>query len=585
MTIHLRGITPRASTVDHEARTVEAIVSTFADVPRAGYIERLAPDGMDPARLIGAPVLDGHRSGSTRDQLGVIEAAETRPEGLWVRIKFRSFDTARAILTDIADGTLRGLSIGYRVTSWSDSRENGQRVRTATKWEPLEVSIVPIPADAGAHFRNGEHDMPENGTQALDRASINAEIRSIAATAGLEQGWIDTQIDEEATADAARAAAFAAMQERSAQTATRTARAHVTFDHNDPQVIAQRAGEAIFARSHPDHQLSEPARQFAHMSLVDHARDSLRRSGVSVSGMSADTIITRSLGGLHTTSDFPLILGDAAHREMRRAYEAAPSGARQLGRQTTNRDFRVKHKLTLGEAPKLEKVNEAGEFKRGTIDEGRESYRIETFGKIWGASRQALINDDLGAFTDVPRKQGIAARAFENDFIVNLITSNPAMSGGRAVFHADHRNLTVDTPPDLLTLDIAALDAARLAMRRQTAPGGMLIDVTPRFVLVPPELETTAEQVLSEIAATKTEDANPFSNLTLLVEPRLTDTGQFYIVADPATVDGLEFAYLEGAPGPQLETKVGFEVDGILFKVRLDFGGGWIDYRGWHRVN
>lgn len=33
--------------------------------------------------------------------------------------------------------------------------------------------------------------MPENGTQALDRASINAEIRSIAATAGLEQGWID----------------------------------------------------------------------------------------------------------------------------------------------------------------------------------------------------------------------------------------------------------------------------------------------------------------------------------------------------------------------------------------------------------
>lgn len=427
--------------------------------------------------------------------------------------------------------------------------------------------------------------MPENGTQALDRASINAEIRSIAATAGLEQGWIDTQIDEEATADAARAAAFAAMQERSAQTATRTARAHVIFDHNDPQVIAQRAGEAIFARSHPDHQLSEPARQFAHMSLVDHARDSLRRSGVSISGMSADTIITRSLGGLHTTSDFPLILGDAAHREMRRAYEAAPSGARQLARQTTNRDFRIKHKLTLDEAPKLEKVNEAGEFKRGTIAEGRESYRIETFGKIWGASRQALINDDLGAFTDVPRKQGIAARAFENDFIVNLITSNPAMSDGVAVFHADHRNLTVDTPPDLLALDISAMDAARLAMRRQTAPGGMLIDVTPRFVLVPPELETTAEQVLSVIAATKTEDANPFSNLTLLVEPRLTDTGQFYIVADPATVDGLEFAYLEGAPGPQLETKVGFEVDGILFKVRLDFGGGWIDYRGWHRVN
>ena len=126
MSIHLRGITPRVSTVNHEARTVEAIVSTFADVQRGGFIERLARDGMDPASLIGAPVLDGHRNGSTRDQLGVIEAAEMRPEGLWVSIKFRSTDAARAILTDIADGTLRGLSIGYRVAEWKEGREGGR---------------------------------------------------------------------------------------------------------------------------------------------------------------------------------------------------------------------------------------------------------------------------------------------------------------------------------------------------------------------------------------------------------------------------------------------------------------------------
>ena len=585
MTIHLRGIAPRVSTVDHDARTVEAIASTFADVQRAGFIERLNPGGMDPARLIGAPVLDGHRSGSTRDQLGIIDTAELTAEGLKVRIKFRSTDAARAILTDIADGILRGLSIGYRVTEWKDSREGDRRIRTATKWEALEVSLVPIPADPGARFRNGETDMPETGNEALNRATINAEIRSIAATAGLDQGWIDAQIDSEATPDAAREAAFTAMQARSAQTAPRTTRATITMDHNDPAVIAERAGEAIFARAHPDHELSAPARQYAHMSLVDHARDSLRRSGASVSGLSPDTIIARALGGLHTTSDFPLILGDSAHREMRRAYESAPSGARQLARQTTNRDFRAKHKLTLGDAPKLEKVNEAGEFKHGTIDEGRESYRIDTFGKIWGASRQALINDDLGAFTDVPRKQGIAARAFEDDFIVKMITSNPAMSDNVAVFHASHGNLTTGQSAAILPLDMSSLSAARLAMRRQTAPGGMLIAATPRFVLVSPEMETVAEQVLAQIAATKTEDVNPFGNLTLLVEPRLTDDEQFYVVADPASVDGLEYAYLEGAPGPQLETKVGFEVDGILFKVRLDFGGGWIDYRGWHRVN
>ena len=440
MSIHLRGITPRVSTVNHEARTVEAIVSTFADVQRGGFIERLARDGMDPASLIGAPVLDGHRNGSTRDQLGVIEAAEMRPEGLWVSIKFRSTDAARAILTDIADGTLRGLSIGYRVAEWKEGREGAQRVRTAVKWEAIEVSIVPIPADAGAHFRNGDNDMPETGNEALNRATINAEIRSIAATAGLDQGWIDAQIDGEATADTAR------------------------------------AGEALYARSHPEHEISAPARAFAHMTPMDHAREALRRSGMNTIGLSGDTILTRAL---HTTSDFPLILGDAVNRELRAAYNAAPAGARQLARQSTARDFRHKRKLMLGDAPALEKVNEGGEFKSGTIDEAEETYRIATFGKIIGITRQALINDDLGAFTDLPRKMGITARAFENDFIVNMITSNPTMSDGNAVFHASHCNILASG-----SLDLAGLANARLAMRRQTGLGGMMIDVTPRYVLV-----------------------------------------------------------------------------------------------------
>lgn len=584
MTIHQRRLSPRVTTADLEARTVEAIASTLADVQKAGYVERLAREGMDPARLIGQPVLDGHRSGSTRDQLGVIEAAEMRPEGLWVRIKFRSNDAAREILTDIVEGTLRGLSIGYRVAAWKDGQEGGRRIRTAVKWEALEVSIVPIPADAGAHFRNGEHEMPET-TEAQNRATINAEIRAMAATAGLDQAWIDAQIDAEATPDTAREAAFTAMQQRSAHQGTRTTRADITLDHTDPQVTAARAGEALFARSHPEHDISAPARAYAHMTTMDLARDALRRSGASVSGLSADTVLTRALT---TTSDYPLILGDAVNRELRAAYNAAPSGARQLARQTAARDFRGKRKLMLGEAPALEKVNEHGEFRNGAVDEAQETYRLDTFGKIIGVSRQAIINDDLGAFTDLPRKMGIAARAFENDFIVGLILSNPAMSDGKAVFHADHRNLAVSSDPapnDILTMDIATMAGARLAMRRQTAPGGMLIDVTPRFVLVPPELETTAEKLLAEIAATKTDDVNPFANLTLLVEPRLTDAKRFYVAADPASVDGLEYAYLEGAPGPQIETRAGFEVDGVQIKVRLDFGGGWIDHRGWYRVN
>ncbi|MFI0476272.1 prohead protease/major capsid protein fusion protein [Paracoccus jiaweipingae] len=588
MTIHLRTITPRPSTLDAQARTIKAIVSTGAETARPGYLERLDLRGADLSRLIGGPVLDAHRSASTRDQLGVIEAAELRPEGLWVRIRFRSNDAAQAVLSDIGDGTLRGLSIGYSVAEWQDTREGDRRIRTAKRWTPLEVSIVPVPADPGAHFRHGEHQMEADDitaetphTPTLTRAQMNVEIRSIAATAGLDTAWSDGQIDAEATPDAARTAAFAAMQSRSAQTATRTTRATITADHTDPALIAARAGEALYARSHPDHQLSEPARPFAHMSLVDHARASLQRAGLSTTGMSLDTIITRATAGIgyHSTSDFPTIMGEAVNRELRRAYQAAPSGMRQVARQSTIRDFRAKSAIALGGLSQLTKVAEGGEYTYGTIKEGRESYRLETFGKIFAITRQALVNDDLGAFTAIPARLGAAARAFEAAQLAAILMANPTMADGKAVFHADHGNMK--TAGASLEDD---LSAARLAMRKQTGLSGDLIDVTPRFVVVPPDLETAMEKALTAVQAGKTADANPFAKLTLVVDPRLTPGTRWYVAADPALIDGLEYAYLEGAPGPQVETKTGFEVDGVQMKVRLDFGCGWIDHRGWFRV-
>lgn len=595
MTIHLRAVTPRPATLDPGLRTVEAIVSTGAPAPRPGYVERLDLSGADLSRLIGGPVLDGHRSASTRDQLGVIEAAELRPEGLWVRIRFRSNEAAQAVLADIGDGTLRGLSIGYSVQLWRDTQDGNRRVRTAVKWTPIEVSVVPIPADAGAYFRTGESRM-ENETLevttppavTLTRADMNREIRSIGQLAGLPADWIDSQIDAEATPELARAAAFAEMGNRQSQTRTRSARAEIGTDHSDPAVIATRAGEALFHRSHPEHQLSDAARAHAGLTLPDMARECLRRSGMSTSGMATETLITRAL---HTTADFPLILGDAVNRELRRSYQAPVSGARVLARQTTARDFRAKRRAILGEAPELERVLEGAEFQHGTIDEAGETYAVATFGKIIAISRQALVNDDLGAFTTIPAAMGTAALNFEAAQLVAKIEANPLMSDGLAVFDAaGHGNMKASTAPaagdgisrvDAITLD---LGTARTAMRRKTGLSGALIDVAPRFVLVPPELETDMQRALAAIQASTSADFNPFSTLALVVEPRLTSQTRWYVVADPQTVDGLEYAYLEGAPGPQIETRAGFEVDGTQIKVRLDFGCGWVDHRAWYRV-
>jgi hypothetical protein len=211
-----------------------------------------------------------------------------------------------------------------------------------------------------------------------------------------------------------------------------------------------------------------------------------------------------------------------------------------------------------------------------------ESYAVTTFGKIFGITRQALVNDDIGAFVDLSRRLGQAATVFENQFLVNLLVTNsgsgPVMHDTNFLFSTEHNNLASvdDLPTDI------SLTAARLAMRTQTGPGGGLVNVVPWALMVPPQLETVGEKLLAQIHSVVISAVNVWSNLQLITEPRLTNAEQWYLIADPTLMDGLEFAYLAGAEGPQVFTDPGFEIDGVRLKVRLDFGAGFIESRGWY---
>lgn len=120
-------------------------------------------------------------------------------------------------------------------------------------------------------------------------------------------------------------------------------------------------------------------------------------------------------------------------------------------------------------------------------------------------------------------------------------------------------------------------------MRSQTGLSGHRISATRKFLLVPPAQETTAEKWLATIAAAKASDVNPLSgSLSMVVEPRLSSATRWYVGADPAEINGLEYAYLAGGEGPQIETKAGWDVDGVEIRVILDLGAGFIAWRGWY---
>lgn len=551
----------RPGTYDEQARTIEAIISTGAPVARrdaqGAFNEVLDTAGADLSVLPGAHVLNSHRQASVGDILGTVESAWREGTNIVARLRLSERPEVATIVSAIRSGDISGVSIGYEVSQWQDGTDaNGQRTRTATAWRVREVSFVPVPADPHARTRGGSA----------------ALIRDLGTRAGLETRTIDALIDRGATVEEARSAILDEMLTRSA-TVIRTSHNNHTMDNSENFIRA--VGEALYMRDNPSHQPSGPAQQYVGHSLIDVARTVCQRSGVNITGLGAPALIERAL----TTSDFPQILANTVGRTLRASYDQPASGIRQLARQTTASDFRAKAKLMLDSSGiVLEKVNEHGEFKSTSLVEAGESYKLATFGKIIPISRQAIINDDLSAFTDFARRLGQAAQAFEAQQLVDLLQSNagvgPTMSDGKALHHTDHGNISAaGAAPSETTLS-----AARLAMRKQTGPGGGLITVTPSHILIPSELETSVEKLLTAIQAMTTADVNVFSKLIPVVEPRLTSATRWWLFA--SNMEGLEYAHLAGAPGPQIETRHGFTVDGVETKVRLDFGAGFVEWRG-----
>jgi len=573
ITLEHRDAVPRPRTFDPEAMTIEAVIATTTPVrrrdQRGEYLEILDPAGLDLGITRGASVLDSHQQGALDNVLGAIDDVWVAGSEVIARIRFSPRPEIANVVTDIRSGIISNMSAGYEVATWRDGKAaDGTRTRTAIKWSIREASFVTVPADPAARTRSRE--------QPIDRTATNRSIRELARRAGVPSAMVDDLIDRGASIDDARNSFLFEMLDRSVT--VRSGRDHNMHTIDNPEVFVRAAGEALYCRVAPSTNPTEPARQFIGLSIPDLARVVLQRNNISTTGMSADTLITRAL---HTTSDFAQILADTVGRTLRASYTAVPSGIRQLARETTAVDFRKKSRLILDSSGlTLEKVGEHGEFKSGSMGEAGESYAIDSFGRIFGITRKALVNDDLGAFTDISRRLGQAAAAFEAQFLVNLLVAQtglgPDMADGNPLFDASHGNVGVSGVPSETTLS-----AARLAMRKQTGPTGGLISVTPRYLVAPSEMETACEKLLSSIQATTTDDVNPFARLSLVIEPRFTDPKRWYLVADPVEIDGLEYAYLAGAPGPQIESRAGFEVDGVQTKVRLDFGGGFVDWRGW----
>lgn len=605
-----RSASVQPDTWDAAARTVEVVWAAGAIVRRrdpwtgGGYDEELivSNEAIDMSRFAAGTVqvLDGHdRYSGVRAIIGIAERAWIARGEARALLRLSDRPELAGIVADIGNGLIKGISVGYSADAVerlpAESRADGVTdapLWRITRWTPHEISFVAVPADPNTGTRSlpapninhpEERTMPSTPALAPERDTA-AEIIDLCTRHGVAE-LAAGLVRAGNTIEQARAAVLNELALRDA-----AAGGHVNvrpMPHGPARDDADHLTlmtEALSVRmgAAPTQPQAFGVNPFRNARVSDMAREILERAGTRTTSMSQEQLIER---GLHSTSDFPALLQGAGNRVLRDGYEAYEGGIRRIARQASARDFRAKQSISLGEWPKLLPVAEGGEFKHGTMAEATEAYTLTTWGRIFGITRQALLNDDLAAFGTMAARVGRAAAETEATVLAALLTGNPTMSDSKALFHTDHGNLATGGGS---ALDMTALSTARKAMRLQKGLDGQtIIDVTPVYLVVPAALETVAEQLVATLQPGAITSVNPFAGkLQVVVDPRLdaSSVTAWYLAASQAQIDTIEYSYLEGSSGPQLITREGFEVDGLELKARLDFGAGVLDWRGLYKA-
>jgi HK97 family phage prohead protease len=585
-------------TLDPARRTVEVVAATAAPLPMTGrapdgtferWFEALDMAGVDLARLIDGPVLEDHNA-SARRVAGRVTAARVAGDKLLASLRISSAADAEPVWQRIADGTLSAVSVGYRVHRYEQDRSR-PRTWIARAWQPLEISLVALPADPAARVRGAAASLPdakeippmETTTPAELPDSVRAERERLAAidaaaeaarallpaeriaavrAEAIAQGW---------TGDATRRALFDALVAQGPRPSI-PARVEVGASGDDPAALRDAMAEALAVRAMPGYQPKGDGRhvEFLGASIVEMARELLVARGERVERRApAHKLLERSM---LTTSDLPGVLASAGQRLLSQLL-AADSPARALCRPRQVRDFRQIESVAFSGPGALARVLEGGEITIAPPAERREVGRVRTFARQLHITRECLVNDDLGAFAEPVRLFASAVAETEASEFLRLFEVNgsgwgPNMADGQPLFHASHGNV-VAAP-----MGTAGIGEARRVMRLQQLPGGGRARVTPRHLLTGPAEETAAERALSETAiATAEADRPVFANrLVLHVEPRLPGQ-QWFLFADPNEAAIAEFVSLERSGGvPQVESfDLGPNRLGIALRCVHDF--------------
>lgn len=611
----------RETTIDHvdtDSRTVELSFSSETPYGRWFGDEILCHDeeciNLERFNNGLGTVLFNHDRDAVVGHIEEIWLEDNRGKAL---VRFDTDEQSETIFQKVQSGTLQGVSVGYAIyryevlededTKSTNGRFNGPAY-VVTDWEPLEISIVSVPADPTVGVgRSAEEihtsiDTQEDNTRMDQEKTLEVqEVKSTPVETGITQEDLQKAMEQERKRTSEITALFRDFDVEGADEAivmgvsvdearamvmdqlrARNKGVSVTMGEAESDKFRAAAQDAVLmAAGIPVADAAPGAQELRGHSMVELAREALQREGLKAN-FGDNMELARQ--AINSTSTFPAIMANLANKSVMVGFNEAETTYQIWAGKGSNRDFKEAARVALSEAGNLELVPEGGQFQQDFLGEASARTKVATYGKLFSLTRQAIINDDLGLFSKIATKYGSAAKRLVNKMVYAQLTGNVKMQDNVALFDSKHGNVAATGE----ALSVKAIAKAITAMRRQKGiTGDATLNITPKYLVVPPELEMTAYQIVNSTAAVDGVNSgvvNPYKGRFVVVaDAELTDPDAWYLVADATQHDTIEVTYLNGVETPRLETRQGFEVDGIEYKVAFDCGVSALDFRGLYK--
>ncbi len=517
-----------------------------------------------------------------------------------------STEAAKQIIELARSGFLFQASVGVAPNEWERVRSgesvhaNGRVIKATGSGFTLvrssvlkEVSIVAIGADAGTSVsiaaRQGEEALMTTDVQTAEqvREEAAAETERISAVrricngrfGDIEARAIREQWNEQRTElEVLRASRPAAPTIYSSHV--------VPTRHVIEAAILSHMGHEKLAEKHLGAQAAQQARDLRATSLVD-----LCRAALSVDGRDVPSGREALIRAALSTYSLPVALGDAANKVLLDSYTESPATWRSFAAIKSAVNFKDHTGVRPSQTGDLEEVAPDGELKHGSLKESTYKFSVDTFGKMISIDRRDFVNDDLGVFEDTANALGRAAMRSLSDLVYKVLLAN-----ADGFFAAGNANYDAGAGTALSSASLATGVARMLAQRDDEARD---LDIRPRTLLVPPELQQAAKELLQSDFVQRASNDLPTGNalknvVSLEVEPRLSNSARFdgtsakawYLFAGPQDM-ALIVAFLQGKQTPTVEF-FGLDADpnklAATWRVYFDYGCVLGDYRSAYRA-